>query len=198
MFSPLKSVYTLSTLSTLFKKHIRIRFLYYNNMVRSTEHICKDCNKIYASYQSLCNHRTKFHKQHDNPTDNPSIIIDNPSIISTPLQIETVKTYDCRYCKKDFAYFQNRWRHEKICKTKNEEIIEKNKNSQIIENNGTMNTNNGTINNTTNITINNYGKEDTSYVSEKFMLNIIRRLIKNDEGSKDIMPHLIKNIYCLI
>ena len=41
-------------------------------MVRATEHTCKDCNKIYASYQSLCNHRSKFHavlnnniKQHE-------------------------------------------------------------------------------------------------------------------------------------
>ena len=46
-------------------------------MVRATEHTCKDCNKIYASYQSLCNHRSKFHavlnniiKQHETALNN--------------------------------------------------------------------------------------------------------------------------------
>jgi hypothetical protein len=134
------------------------------------------------------------------------IIHDNTLIIPTLNEIETGKTYKCKHCNREFNNYQNRWKHHKICKNKNQEIIEKNdliNKSNIIENNGTINnTNNGTINNTNNITnnitINNYGKEDTSYVSEKFMLNIIRRLIKNDESSKDIMPHLIKNIYCLI
>ncbi len=173
-------------------------------MVRTTEHTCKDCNKIYASYQSLCNHRTKFHKINDNHSiiiDNPSIIPDNPSIISTPLEIETVKTYDCRYCNKDFSYFQNRWRHEKICKTKKHEIIEKN-NTQIIENqnniqnNGTMNTNNGTINNTNNIIINNYGQENLSYLKDELIKKILERLTKHDDDSmKNAIPTLAQFIH---
>ena len=169
-------------------------------MVRTTEHTCKDCNKIYASYQSLCNHRTKYHKLNDNPNDNPSIILDNPSIISTLSAIETVKTYNCKQCNKEFKYFQNRWRHEKICKTKNHEIIEK-KSTQIIENqnniqnNGTMNTNNGTINNTTNITINNYGQENTSYISEGFMLSVISHIVNSDEKINNTMPNVFRNIH---
>lgn len=101
-------------------------------MVRTTEHTCKDCNKIYASYQSLCNHRTKFHKNENNSIDNTSIIPDNTliipdntSIISTLSEIETVKTYNCLYCNREFNNYQNRWKHHKICKTKNHEIIEK-------------------------------------------------------------------------
>ena len=41
-------------------------------MVRTTIHTCKDCNKEYASYQSLCNHRTKKHKV-NNDTLNVSL-----------------------------------------------------------------------------------------------------------------------------
>jgi hypothetical protein len=162
-------------------------------MVRATVHTCKDCNKDYASYQSLCNHRTKKHITSSNSIEQHKTALNNIHI----------REFNCRKCNKSYKHQQSRSRHEKICKNTNQEIIEKNdliKKCNIIENNGTINnTNNGTINNTNNITnnitINNYGKEDTSYVSEKFMLNIIRRLIKNDESSKDIMPHLIKNIY---
>lgn len=166
-------------------------------MVRSTEHTCKKCDKIYASYQSLCNHRTKYHKTSDNHIDNHKIIIDNPSIISTPLEIRTVKTYDCRYCKKEFSYFQNRWRHEKICKTKNHEIMEKN-NAQIIEtqNNGIMNTNNGTINNTNNIVINNYGQENLSYLKDELIKKVLERLTKHDDDSmKNAIPTLAQFIH---
>jgi len=166
-------------------------------MVKSERYTCELCDKQYSSASSIWNHRTKFHKVNDNPTDNHTIILDNPSIISSLSAIETVKTYNCKQCNKEFKYFQNRWRHEKICKTKNHEIIQTN-NSQIIEtqnnntNNGTINNNNGTINN---ITINNYGEEDTSYVSDKFMIKLIKTLIKNDSNIKQAIPDLIENIH---
>ena len=181
-------------------------------MVRSTEHTCKDCNKIYASYQSLCNHRTKLHKMTDNPNDNTSIILDNTliipdntSIIHTPSDIETVKTYNCMYCNREFNNYQNRWKHHKICKTKNKEIIEKNNsqiiqnqnnNSQLIENNGTMNTNNGTINNTNNIIINNYGNENLAYLKDELIKKILERLTKHDDDSmKNAIPTLAQFIH---
>ena len=163
-------------------------------MVRTTEHTCKDCNKLYASYQSLCNHRTKFHKTNDNHIDNPQIIIDNPSIISTPLEIETVKTYDCRYCNKEFSYFQNRWRHEKICKTKNHEIIGKT-NSQIIKTQNNIqnnNTNNGTINNNT-IILNNYGQENISYLKDQLMKDVLTELTKLNYTNA--IPKLTRHIH---
>jgi hypothetical protein len=141
--------------------------------------------------------------------DNPLIILNNHLINENDNSLSAIKIdkiYDCKYCKKHFKYFQNRWRHEKICKNKNTEIIEKQdintsiKTQNNITNNGITNNgiiNNGTINNETinNITINNYGNEDKSYISEGFMLNIISKIIKNDDNIIEAIPHLIKNIH---
>ena len=50
--------------------------------------------------------------------------------------------------------------------------------------------NNGTINNTTNnIIINNYGKEDTSYITDKYIKQIMEKNISRS------IPFLIKNIH---
>ena len=38
------------------------------------------------------------------------------------------------------------------------------------------------------------GTEDKSYISENFMLNIISKIIKNDDNIIEAMPNLIKNI----
>ncbi len=170
-------------------------------MVRKLVHTCNLCNKIYASYQSLCNHRTIKHKTaYDNPSiilDNHQIILDNPI---TENENQPAKTYECRICNKSFNYFQNRWRHEKIC-NKNKEIIENNitNNSTINNitnnNNSTTNTttNNGTINNT--IVINNFNEDNIKYNSENFMKRILNRLANNDDESlKGAIPHLVENI----
>ena len=175
-------------------------------MVRSTEHTCKECNKKYASYQSLCNHRTKFHKtanidhgKHEVNINNDlgkyRVNIDNQS---TLIKNETVKQYNCRKCNKVYKYKQSRWFHEKSCN----EIIPNNTSISdaklIIENqnNGTINThntNNGTI---TNIVINNYGTEDIKYITDNFMLRIIDNLSKNtDESLKKFIPLLIENMH---
>ncbi len=160
-------------------------------MVRTTEHTCKDCNKIYASYQSLCNHRTKYHKNENNSIQQHDNSIEQPITA-----IESVD-FNCRYCDKSYKHQQSRSRHEIICKkTKNHEIIEKN-NSQIIENqhniqnNGTMNTNNGTINN--NITINNYGQENLEYLKDKLMKDVLTELTKLDY--KNAIPRLAQHIH---
>jgi hypothetical protein len=171
-------------------------------MVRTLVHTCNICNKNYASYQSLCNHRSK---KHDNPSiilDNTLIIPDNTSIISTPFENETVKTYDCKHCNRAFNNYQNRWKHQKICKNKNTEIIKKN--LEIIENNGTIN--NGTINNITNITnsrtinnniiINSFGKEDISYLTDALFKNTLIRLSRHDDESlKKAIPRIAQLIH---
>ncbi len=75
-------------------------------MVRTTVHTCKDCDKNYKSYQSLCNHRTKKHNNTNidqgqyevninNDLGQYKVNIDNTS---TPSEIETVKEYNCRKC----------------------------------------------------------------------------------------------------
>ncbi len=120
---------------------------------------CIVCNKVYSSASSLCNHNKKFH----NKLDNTYIILDN-TLDNT--QIIHDKKYKCHTCEKTFNNFQNRWKHEKICKQKadepttkqeleelkktiNELKIELNKkNTQNITNNNinqTNNINNGTI-----------------------------------------------------
>jgi hypothetical protein len=161
-------------------------------MVRTVVHTCNICNKNYASYQSLWNHRTNIHKSVD---DNRPIIIDNhPIIIDNQNKNEQDKTYDCRICNKEFKYFQNRWRHEKSC-SKKSDIINNTVNN--ITNNTNNNTNNGTINNTTNntIVINNFNEDNLNYISENFMKRILNRLTNNDDESlKGAIPHLVENI----
>lgn len=122
-------------------------------MEKSDAHTCKICNKQYSSNSSLWNHTSKFHKSvddyHDNPSDNTLIIPDNTSIISNNSinsdKIVEIKQYKCKTCERQFNHFQNRWKHQKICKNKNQEIIVKENTTNIQNiNNTTNNINNGT------------------------------------------------------
>jgi hypothetical protein len=88
-------------------------------MVLTTVHTCKDCNKDYASYQSLCNHRTKYHKNENNSIQQHDNSIEQPITA-----IESVD-FNCRHCDKSYKHQQSRSRHEIICKkTNNTKIIE--------------------------------------------------------------------------
>ncbi len=167
-------------------------------MEKSDAHTCKICNKQYSSNSSLWNHTSKFHKSvkdyHDNPSDNPN----NPLIIlhdkNNKNEIVAVKTYDCKLCKKSFKYFQNRWRHEKICTKKNEIIVKENTTNIQNINNTTNNINNGTINNNT-IIINNFNEDNVKYISNDFMKRVLDRLAcYDDESLKGGIPHLVENI----
>ena len=161
-------------------------------MVRATEHTCKDCNKIYASYQSLCNHRSKFHAVLNNIIKQHETALNNIH-----------SEFNCRKCNKSYKHQQSRSRHEIKC-DKNHEIIEKSNsqiiqnqksNSQIIQNqtNGTMNINNGTINN---IIINNYGQEDLSYITDDIIHTVLERLTYHDDDSmKSAIPNLARYIH---
>ncbi len=71
------------------------------------EHKCYECDKIYASYQSLWNHNKKKHN------------------------IEGEKQYFCQFCKKILSCRQSKWRHEKTCKTNSETNQLKDKIEQI-------------------------------------------------------------------
>ena len=74
---------------------------------------CNICNKLYSSRSSLCNHNKKFHNliavnisKHDgqhkvNINKHDNIIVVN----------------SCKYCNKILSCKQSRWRHEKTCKT---------------------------------------------------------------------------------
>ncbi len=141
---------------------------------------CDICNKYYKSYQSLWNHKKKFHSI---ITQNNSIQPQNNSISSNV----PINKLTCKYCSKIYSRMDNLNRHKKTCKLKeqiynqNEEIIKLQneiikQNNEIIKqkeelinktstvltttNNNTTNnnTNNGTINNN-NINIFHYGTE---------------------------------------
>ncbi len=166
---------------------------------------------MYSSASSIWNHRTKIHEKNDNTSiihDNTLIIPNNTSIIQVPLEIDAVKTYNCTYCNKVFNNYQNRWKHHKICKNKNSEIIQNNNqstpnqniapvnNGTITTNNGTINTNNGTINTTNNIIINNYGQEKIDYLKDELIKNTLIRLSKNDDESLKIgIPRVAQYIH---
>ena len=177
-------------------------------------HTCKNCDKIYKSYQSLCNHRTKKHNNTDidqgkykvninNDLGQHEVNIDNTS---TPSDIETVKEYNCRKCNKVYKYKQSRWFHEKSCSS-TEIIPIQNNSSQIIQNqsninnsqiieNQNNNTNNGTINNNTTIILNNYGQENIEYLKDELIKNTLIKLSKHDDDSlKNAVPRIAQFIH---
>ncbi len=188
-------------------------------MVKSERYTCEICNTQYSSASSIWNHRTKKHAntnidpgkhkvnigkhlgKHKVNKSELSIIIDNPS--PSPTASDTIKEYNCRKCNKIYKYKQSRWFHEKSCTdvtniTENNNSLNiqaQNNNNNIQTQNNTTNntTNNGTINN--NITINNYGDEDKSYISEGFMLSVLSHIIKNDDKATEAIPNLLRNIY---
>ncbi len=98
-------------------------------MVKTLVHTCKDCNKIYASYQSLCNHRTRLHKGDRLMLDQPSNSITSANISHTSA-IEESTLYKCRTCNKTYKHIQSRFKHE-VKYSKNIEIINDN-NDNII------------------------------------------------------------------
>jgi hypothetical protein len=108
-------------------------------------HACNICNKSYASKSSLRNHNNKFHK--------------------TPVENNVVKPYNCRICCKLYNTSNSRWKHEKLCKVKKEEISNNVQNiNQNIEGNNNLNHSNNTVNH---ITINNFGHETVDKLTKK-------------------------------
>ena len=88
---------------------------------------CNICNKGYTSYQSMWNHNKKFHKSNDNtnntliiqnPDDNNTSIIPHNTLTESNNNLPKIKKYNCSSCNKEFNNFQNRWKHQKICKVK--------------------------------------------------------------------------------
>jgi hypothetical protein len=138
-------------------------------------HICKTCNRNYSSYQSLYNHNKKFHSKVEEP----------------------VKLL-CQYCKKPSSRKDNLHRHEKNCKhNKSNEYIELKKeinnlkeqlNNKTEIKKQTNNINNGNI-----ITINNFSKDNTDYISEDFIKRMFKHFLCEDEH-KLAIPKLIENL----
>ena len=89
---------------------------------------CKFCNKMYASQSSLCNHNKKFH---NNNIANVINLISNV-VANDNNVIQGNKIIKCEYCNKIFASRYTKYVHKKkVCKFKNNNIIENNTNSKI-------------------------------------------------------------------
>jgi hypothetical protein len=80
------------------------------------QHICKICNKTYASYKSLWLHNSKFHNDLCNTNVTKDRLLCNKNVTKC-------NTYFCIQCNEEFSNRQTKWRHEKICKNK---VIPKN------------------------------------------------------------------------
>jgi len=150
-----------------------------NDEIHLTEYKCIQCNKIYASQSSLCNHNKKFHKPNVNTTVNKSKNSVNKNVNSVNKNVNSVNTnvnayvntvntsvnniptnevkYSCKKCNKIFNCRQGRYQHEKRCNVieTNEMIIKKLKeeNEMLKKNNQIIPSNNTTNshNNTNNI-----------------------------------------------
>ena len=100
---------------------------------------------------------------------------------------EVTHKFCCEYCDKEFAYKQGKYRHQtKRCKIRKSQLT---KIEKMEINNGTINTTNSHNKLTQNITINNYGKENLSYITE----NILKKLLHG--GAYHTIPRLIKYIH---
>jgi hypothetical protein len=74
---------------------------------------CSLCNKLYSSNSSLSNHNRITHGIRKNNIE---------------------RKYECRHCSKEYIFPQSRWKHELICKTKQEMELSniKEKNEQLL------------------------------------------------------------------
>ena len=98
-----------------------------------TDFHCIKCKKYYSSQSSLCNHNKKFHSKINNTNNNTYNTTDNTT--DNTNNIITTKRYYCNKCNRDFINYQNRWKHEKICKQNSDLINSDNKLEKIINEN---------------------------------------------------------------
>ncbi len=104
---------------------------------------CNHCTNVYKSYQSRWNHIKKVHNSVVTKpvVDGVVSVVDN---VVDGCSRKTKCNTICKYCNSNFSDRIVRWRHEKICKSKetvNQQIINNNTTNNNIQNN-----NNGTIN----------------------------------------------------
>ncbi len=99
---------------------------------------CEQCKRNYKSYQSLWNHRKRFHAQNIPiispmyPHGIPNVSPEYPQNDSNILSNSVSNKNSCNYCKKTLSSYKNLHRHYQTCKLKLAEDIKKQK--QEIEN----------------------------------------------------------------
>ena len=148
-----------------------------------------------------------------NPNDS-KITPNETSLKINPIDYNETK-YECIYCNKYYSTNSNMRKHEKTCKIKIEkekndlekdneikelkEMVEKllvNSDGNTITNNTNNNSNNNSNNNTNSnntinntININNYGEENTKYITSDFILNLLKF------KPAKVIPELIKHTH---
>ena len=84
---------------------------------------CKICKKSYSSYKSLWNHNKKFHTLKVSKS-NPKVIQKNNNVsesdIKITFEILNENNFKCKFCDKIYKYKQGKYKHEQICKNKDE------------------------------------------------------------------------------
>jgi len=152
------------------------------------EYKCKVCKKDYASYKSLWLHNYKYHEKIGNP------IVTN----CNPKEIK------CTYCNKNFIFRQGKWRHEKICKSKetiNQQIInttnanniqnaDKIQNAENIQNANNIQNNND---NRKQVIINNFGENNLECLTEQFKKKLLKEFLFEEDYVNPI-PLVIEKI----
>jgi hypothetical protein len=117
--------------------------------------------------------------------------------------------YICTFCNKHYSTNSNLHKHLKNCKNKKistekikeleekntklqetvEKLLEKTQNIGSMTTNNTNNNNNcNNTNNSVHIHINNYGEEDTKYITKQYILNLLQK-------PYTAIPELIKHIH---
>ena len=96
------------------------------------EYKCLECKKNYASYKSLWNHNSKFHKVDSNQNSNhPTDYSNQDNNQKSSLKVDCLI---CKKCNKHFTFKQNRWRHERTCDMIEDKILNNNINEVLKEN----------------------------------------------------------------
>jgi len=89
---------------------------------------CNICNKIYASYKSLWNHRNKFHKtvciQTSENVKNVKENVKNVKENVKNVKENVKKSLTCEFCYKTFNNRPAKCIHKKTCKPNHTEINE--------------------------------------------------------------------------
>ena len=129
---------------------------------------CIICKKNYKSYQSLWNHKNKYHK----------------------CEIINIGIYKCKYCNLEFDKRHCKYYHQKNCNIKLRDTNKQNIITNIINN--TTNINNIDNRKSINIIINNYNNDNLEYISEKFKNKLFNQLLLNNYSEP--LSNLIENI----
>ena len=93
--------------------------------MESIDYNCKICIKQYKTYQTLWKHNKKFHNtSSEHSSTNINLISTNLNLLSTIINSPSTinKLYKCKYCNKEYNILQSRWKHEKKCKIKYDDI----------------------------------------------------------------------------